>query len=311
MINADCVLAVDVDGDRLAAAVVRADGTVMRRRDAATPTSTRAGVVTGVLRSLVAAVATSVPAERIAGMGIGSAGPLDPAEGTVSPLDIPAWREYPVVDALRDLVPGRPVRLASGGQCAALGEYRYGGGWGSRGLLSVGVGTAIVGGVVVGGHPYPGATGNAGHIGHVVVEPGGTGCRCGGRGCLETVASVPAIVRWARERGWDGPDLAALAAGARDGHPVAAGALERAGRALGVAVVSATALLDLDDVVIAGTGQDELLVTSLRRAVAESTNLEHVRRAEIRASALGGDATLLGAACLAFAPPDPDLIPLR
>lgn len=171
-------------------------------------------------------------------------------------MNIPAWREFPLVDTLREVLPGRPVRLAGDAQCMALGEWWRGlGGDGaarSRAMLGMVVSTGVGGGLVLDGVPYVGPTGNAGHIGHITVDPGGEPCPCGGVGCVETIASGPGMVRWATANGWTGADARALAADARTGHPTAVTAFRRAADALATAVLTASALFDLDHVVIGG-----------------------------------------------------------
>jgi glucokinase len=322
------VLAIDVGGSRLVAAVVEPDGTIRARGWVSTPPGDSAQVVTGALADLIRQVTQDSPAASVTAVGIGAAGPLDPAAGTISPVNIPAWRGFGIVDALRSMVPGRPAVLAGDGHCMALGEYWRGGagtvraeparagggtagtvvaGRAARALLGVAVATGVGGGLVIDGHVHSGPTGNAGHIGHMVVELDGPPCPCGGRGCVEALASGPAMVRWARARGWSPPgdrpaDTRALLAGARAGEPTARAALVRSGRALAAAVVSATALVDLDDVVIGGAVAQagDLLFDPLRDAVADLAGMAFVRRVRIHPSPLGNDAGLLGAAALAL-----------
>ncbi len=140
------------------------------------------------------------------GIGVGSAGPLDPRRGTVSPVNIPAWREFPLVDTLGEVLPGRPVRLAGDAQCMALGEWWRGlaedGAARSRAMLGMVVSTGVGGGFVLDGVPYVGPTGNAGHIGHITVDPGGEPCPCGGVGCVH----VEVQEHRAAMRGQGGPE---------------------------------------------------------------------------------------------------------
>jgi len=304
------VLAVDVGGTKLAAAVVSADGTIPARAEVGTPTSADPSVVAGAVRQLlddVLATATSRGlAECLVGLGIGSAGPLDPVAGTVSPVNIPAWRGFPLVDVLRPVLPGRPAVLAGDGNCMALGEY-WRGKAGPGTLLGMVVSTGVGGGLVLDGRVYLGGTGNAGHVGHVVVDLDGDKCACGSRGCVETMASGPSMVRWAAAHGWstmDGvpADARTLALDARRGHPAAREAFQRAGKALAAGIVSAAALVDLDEVVIGGgvAGAGEVLFEPLRMALAEFAGFDFVRRVRVSRSVLGGDAGLLGAAALAL-----------
>jgi glucokinase len=304
------VLAVDVGGTKLAAAVVAADGTIPARAEVGTPTSPDPTVVAGAVRrlldDLLAGAAARGMAEKLVGLGIGSAGPVDPVAGTVSPVNIPAWRRFPLVDVLRPVLPGRPAVLAGDGSCMALGEY-WRGNAGPGALLGMVVSTGVGGGLVLDGRVYLGGTGNAGHVGHVVVDLNGERCACGGRGCVEAMASGPSMVRWALAHGWstmDGApaDARTLAEDARGGHPVACEAFLRAAKALAAGIVSAAALVDLDEVVIGGgvAGAGDVLFQPLRSALPDLAGFDFVRRVRISRSALGSDAGLLGAAALAL-----------
>ncbi|WFE27228.1 ROK family protein [Solwaraspora sp. WMMD791] len=299
------VLAVDVGGTKLAAAVVEPDGRIAVRGAVPTPAGADAATVTAALHRVVHQVVDGRDPATLAGLGVGSAGPLDPAAGTVSPVNIVAWRDFGILDSLRSVLPGRPAVLAGDGHCMALGEH-WRGGYPGRALLGMVVSTGVGGGLVIDGRIHPGSSGNAGHIGHIVVDMTGPPCPCGGRGCVEAIASGPAMVRWAVEQGWTPGqrpgDARTLAADARAGVPVAAAAFTRGATALAAAVVSATALIDLDDVVIGGgvAAAGDVLFAPLRAAAAELAGLDFVRRVRIHTSSLGNDAGLLGAAALAL-----------
>ncbi|WP_127784330.1 ROK family protein [Rhodococcus sp. X156] len=287
------VLGLDVGGTKLAAALLDEDGTVLSSATVATPERDVWQAVDQVLRR---AAGTQQPT----GIGIGSAGPIDRAAGTVSPLNIPTWRRFPLVAAVEDAWPGRPVRLAGDGGCMAIAEQRFGAGRGVEDLLGVVASTGVGGGVVRSGAVVHGHTGNAGHIGHVVVEPDGEPCACGGVGCLETVASGPAAVRWARARGWAGADGRALAAAAAADDPVAVAALARAGTGLGQALASSAALLEVGLVVLGGgfSLAGEPLWQPLREAVQRYARLGFTRDLRVVPAQLGAAAGVVGAAAL-------------
>ncbi|WP_229797864.1 ROK family protein [Planomonospora parontospora] len=304
------VLAVDIGGTKFAAAAVDADGTVVTRAEV--PLKDRVHPEEALLE-VVGRVTDRVPVTRLQGVGVGSAGPLDPRAGTVSPVNIPAWRGFPLLDALGRLVPGRPVRLAGDGQCMALGEWWRGlpKGEPARSVLGMVVSTGVGGGFVFDGVPHLGPTGNAGHIGHIAVDPDGEPCPCGAAGCVETVASGPSMVRWARANGWTGDDARALAADARAGVSVAELAFRRAADALATAILTASALLDLDRVVIGGgvAAAGPVLLDPLRQAVARNAGLGFLHRLRVEATSLGRDAGLLGAAALVLSPSRPEVPP--
>ncbi|MER7501103.1 ROK family protein [Nonomuraea pusilla] len=191
----NCVLAIDIGGTKLAAALVDEAGSVLRSATRPTPRTE----VMAALTALIAEVTVDGPPPLA--VGIGCAGPLDLAEGTVSPVNMPSWRGFPLRDEVQALT-GLPTVLAGDAQCFALGEHWLGAGQGSRALLGIVVSTGIGGGLVIDGAPILGPTGNAGHVGHMSVDPYGERCECGGRGCVERYASGPNMARWATENGW-------------------------------------------------------------------------------------------------------------
>ncbi|MEO3867378.1 ROK family protein [Nonomuraea sp. B12E4] len=289
----NAVLAVDIGGTKIAAGLVGADGQVSRHSE--TPTPATEPQLGEALRALLTSVAEGVP---ISAVGLASAGPLDMARGTVSPVNIPAWRDFPLVELAGDIVPGVPVTLVGDGIAAAVGEHWHGAGRGTASMLGIVVSTGIGGGLVLNGAPYPGPSGNAGHIGHVVVDPRGPACSCGSAGCVEALASGPSMVRWARERGWTGSDARALAADAGRGHPVALAAFDQGTEALARGIVATATLCDLDRVVIGGgvSAAGQVLFAPLRGHIKRLATLGFVRRTTVEPSVLGRQSGLLGAA---------------
>src|SRR5260370_31483298 len=199
---------------------------------------------------------------ELAGVGCGCGGPMEWPVGVVSPLNIPGWRDFPLRARLAERfgggVPSRiPVRVHNDAVCMAAGEHWRGAGRGRPNLLGVGVSTGVGRGLLLENHLIDGASGNSGHVGHVVVVPeDGPLCVCGARGCLEAVARGPALVDWAQDQGWRPDQLGTtakdLAGDAAQGHTVARAAMRRAGLALGIAIASATNLGDLEVVSIGG-----------------------------------------------------------
>lgn len=299
------MLAVDIGGTKLAAAPVRPGGELGRLVTRPTPS----GDAEEVWAALASVVTEAIGDEEVSGAGIGSAGPLDAVAGTVSPVNIPGWRGFPVRDRLTALLAGRPVVLVNDAVSGAVGEYHYGAGRGVRAMLGMVVSTGVGGGLILDGRVYAGRTGNAGHIGHTIVDLDGDPCPCGSRGCVETITSGPAMVRWALANGWSGspPDGRTLAAAARDGDPVAVAAFARSARALAAGIASAAALCDLDRVVIGGgvARAWDVLEPPLRAALDTYAGLAFVRRAEVVRSELDGQAGLLGVAALVH---DPEMV---
>ncbi|MEU5690687.1 ROK family protein [Actinosynnema sp. NPDC020468] len=295
----DLVLALDIGGTKIAGGLVDRHGEVVRTARAATPVDHAERTWDAV----VAVVDEVLQGESPAGVGIACAGPVDAGVGTASPINVAVWRGFPLRDRVRALLPGVRVELAGDGTCMALGEHWTGAGRGSRFLLGLVVSTGVGGGLVLDGRPFGGRTGNAGHVGHVVVEPDGEPCACGGRGCVETVAGGPNLVRWAREQGWLAPedaDAATLAAAALHGDDLPKAAFERAGRAVGLAIVATAAVCDLDLAVVGGgvAQAGDLLFEPLRRTVAEHAGLSYLDGLRVEPARLGGRAGLVGAAAL-------------
>ncbi|HTI22075.1 MAG TPA: ROK family protein [Kutzneria sp.] len=291
----DHVLALDVGGTKIAAGLVDAQGSVLRRAVRPTPAHD-AELAWQAVADLVAEVLDGTVPSAV---GIGSAGPVDTEAGTVSPININGWQAFPLRDRVQALLPGVLVSLAGDGLCIALGEHWLGAGRGSRFMVGMVVSTGVGGGLVLDGKPFGGRTGNAGHIGHVVAEPDGRPCTCGGRGCVETVAGGPNMVRWAREQGWTGSDAIALAGSARAGDPIAAAAFERCGRAVGLSIAAAAAICDLDLAVIGGgiAKTDDLLFAPVRRTLRIHAGLSFIKDLKV-VKAERDDSGLIGAAAL-------------
>ena len=223
-------LAIDIGGTKIAAGLVDADGTLVHQAKLPTPDGD-AETVWAVVDSLITE-ALAAAGGHVRGVGIASAGPIDLPTGTVSPINIPQWQRFPIVDRVSTAV-GAPVRLGGDGLCMAMGERWRGAGRDAQFLLGMVVSTGVGGGLVLDGAPYDGRTGNAGHVGHVVVDPDGAKCTCGGHGCVETIASGPRMAQWARDNGWDAPadaDAKELADAAYAGDPVALRAFYRGAR---------------------------------------------------------------------------------
>ncbi|MGA7054631.1 MAG: ROK family protein [Mycobacterium sp.] len=296
-------LCLDIGGTKIAAGLADPAGvlvhTSIRRTPAAASAEQVWAAVAATIDEALRAADGSVDA-----VGIASAGPIDLDSGSVSPINIPSWRGFPLRDLVATAVPGVPVQLGGDGVCMALGEHWLGAGRGARFLLGMVVSTGVGGGLVLDGAPYAGRTGNAGHVGHVVVEQDGEPCTCGGHGCVETVASGPSMVRWARANGWSAPPGAGakeLADAAGRGDALALAAFRRGTTALARTIASVAAVCDLDLVVIGGgvAASGPLLFEPLRTALADYARLWFLRDLRVVPAELGAEAGLVGAARLA------------
>ena len=300
------VLALDIGGTKIAAGVVAKDGTVLVSSLAPTPAGGSASELWDTTCGALDAVLADHDGE-IDGVGIGCGGPMQWPQGVISPLNIPGWRDFPLLDRVKErYARGGEVRIHNDAVCFALGESRYGASQADRMSVGMVVSTGVGGGVIVDGHVVDGVSGNAGHIGHVVVDPDGPRCACGGRGCLEAIASGPALTAWAGSQGWrpresgEQPTARAVAISAHDGDPIAIAALHRAGEAIGVALASVAALLDVRIVVVGGgvAQSGDLLLGPARSAYTRYAGLHFIRDVAIVPTDLGPQAGLIGAAAL-------------
>lgn len=294
------VLAVDIGGTKVDAAVVTAEGEVLRESVARRPTgrdNTRTGIAANI-RAAAEAALGAVPDVRVAAIGVGSAGPVDLPARSVSPLNLPDARGLVIDEVLGGLVDG-PLTLALDGTCIALAEHWRGALVGTRNAMAIVVSTGVGGGLVLDGRPITGASGNAGHLGQTFVR---TIEGDAAAATLEAVAAGPGSVAWAREQGWIGETGVDLAASYRGADPIAVAAVRRSAAAVGQAIAAAATLCDLEAVAVAGgfARVADDYVDLVRAAAAAAAVHDYARRCRVVASGLDGDGPLLGAAALAL-----------
>jgi glucokinase len=271
-------LAVDVGGTKLAVGVVDAEGRVVVRESVPTM---RDDPWPG-LRELVSRVQDGAQVDVV---GVGVGGPMAPAGEHVSPLNILGWRDFPLRRELAALT-GLPVYIDNDAKALALAEAWTGAAVGVRDFIAMVVSTGVGGGVFVDGRLLDGREGNAGHIGHVIVEPDGRICGCGARGCLEAQAS-------------------GLAIEAMTGRPPAEAPpelVEQVGRWVGRAVASVCALLDLRLALVAGSvalGFGDAFFAAAQAELAERARISFAGGAVVRPAGLGSEGPLIGAAAVA------------
>ena len=211
---------------------------------------------------------------------------MTPGGAAVSPLNIPAWRGFPLRSRLAAHA-GLPTWVDNDAKALALGEGWVGAAAGERNFIAMVVSTGIGGGIVLDGRLLDGDTGNAGHIGHVIVEPDGRECACGARGCAEAEASGTAIA----------------ATTGRPASEASPAIVERTGTLVGRAVASVVNLLDLQLAVVAGSvalGFGEPFFAAAQRELDSRCRIEFARGARIVPAALGADGPLIGAARVAL-----------
>lgn len=278
----DVALAVDIGGTKLAAGRVGADGAIHDRRQVPTVGH---GDAEGLWSALVELIGGIRRGDEVV-CGVGCGGPMAAGGETVSPLNIPAWRDFPLRRRLADLT-GIAVHIDNDAKALALGEGWVGAARGVTDFVALVVSTGVGGGIVLNGRLLEGAAGNAGHIGHVVVEPEGRPCACGGRGCLEAQASGPSIA----------------AAFGRDPSQAPEDVRLRTGALVGRAVASTANLLDLRLAVVAGSvalGFGEPFFEAAQAELDARARIEFARGARIVPAGLGDTGPLVGAAAVGW-----------
>ncbi|HET6860064.1 MAG TPA: ROK family protein [Streptomyces sp.] len=304
--HTDLVAALDIGGTKIAGALVDGSGRIVLRAQRPTPAREDGETVMRAAEAVIAELTASPLWERAGAVGIGSAGPVDASAGTVSPVNVPGWRGFPLVDRVRAVTGGLPVALVGDGVAMTAAEHWQGAARGYDNALCLVVSTGVGGGLVLDGKLHTGPTGNAGHIGHISVDLDGDLCPCGARGCVERIASGPNIARRALDNGWrPGPDgdatAAAVATAAKAGDPIAVASFERAAQALAAGIAATATLVEIEIAVIGGgvAGAGDVLFAPLRRSLRDYATLSFVRRLTIAPALTGTDAGLVGAAAAA------------
>jgi glucokinase len=283
----DRVLAIDIGGTKLACGLVDDRGDIAARATRPTGEGTDGEALFATLTGLIDEVMTGAePTDTLVACGVGCGGPMTGGGAKVSPLNIEAWRDFPLLERVRAHT-GMATTVDGDAKALALAEGWLGAAAGARDYLAMVVSTGVGGGIVLDGRLLDGADGNAGHIGHVIVEPEGAVCGCGARGCLEAEASGTAIAR----------------ATGRPSAEADLGVRRRTGRLVGRATASVANLLDLPLVVVAGSvalGYGDDFFTAAQTEIDERCRLEYSRDTVIRPGGLGADGPLIGAAAVGW-----------
>jgi predicted NBD/HSP70 family sugar kinase/transposase-like protein len=241
-----------------------------------------------------------VDRERVIGVGMGLPGPIDARTGVASESSIAlAWVGVPAAERLSARV-GLPVMLDNDANLGALAELVWGAGRGERHVLYVKVGTGIGAGVVSDGRLLRGAAGVAGELGHVTVDPNGPMCRCGNRGCLETLVGTDSLLATLAPNHPDGLTIERVVQLAVDDDRGVRRALADAGAVLGIALANAVNLLNPAAVIIGGevSGAGEALIQPIRTGIERSAIRLAAAGLRVVAGELGARAEALGAVAL-------------
>jgi glucokinase len=304
-------IGIDIGGTSIVGALIaREDARILARH--VIPTHSQAGIEDGLMRlqGLVTSLLAETQHPRISGIGIGSSGPIDAANGLIcNPFTLPGWDGIPVVPHLSQVF-GVPACLLGDCQVAALGEHWNGAGRGAQKMVYVTVGTGIGGGVVVDGRLYRGV-GDANEVGHQVIDLNGPPCYCGARGCWEMLAAGPAIARMAAEEAPQDSLLLSLAGGDRthmtarlltqaaaQGDPFALRLVERVGFYLGVGAANLMNILAPDALILGGGVMQgwDAFAPSMLKTIHERGKMVLLDQMRIAPASLGLNAGVTGAA---------------
>ena len=243
------------------------------------------------------------PHNQILGIGVGTPGIVD-GDGTIRWAVNLSWTDLPLGKRLADHY-NLPTVVANDSRAAAFATFLFEGEDRPANLIAIKVGHGIGAGLVLDGQLFDGDGFGAGEIGHIVIEPDGAPCHCGRFGCLETVASVPAILRRAffrarEEHARIPQSIEAIAQAATEGDELALGVVRSAGRALGAAIASLTGALDVRRIVILGSATvlGEVWLEAMRDEARRRTLATLARETEIVNGGLADDAVLLGTCAL-------------
>jgi glucokinase len=297
------ILAVDIGGTKIAAAVVDRNGTVLARTEM--PTEPERGYPAAISRLKDALHSLRNQCGRtIGGIGIGSTGPIDPWTGVYGEVGtLPGWAGSPLAADLEHSF-GVSVAVENDADAAALAEASWGAGRGAASLIYVTISTGIGAGIMLDGRLYRGAGGAHPEIGHQVIDAGGPPCYCQANGCWETLASGPAMERWMRSNAapgryrddeFTGPRICELA---REGDSLALEAVRRESHYLGLGLANLVTVFCPDTIVLGGgmMRSADLFLPGAREVIRRICTQVPADNTAIVLAKLGGDTGLLGAA---------------
>ena len=200
------VVGVDVGGTKVAAGLVDSTGTIHARSRKPMVANDADRGLAAVAEAIRELTSSGTSHYKIPAIGICAPGPLNPITGVIiNPPNLPAWHNYPLATELARIYDA-PVTIDNDANAAALAEAKWGAGRGHRNVFYATIGTGIGTGIIFDGKIYHGRTGSAAEGGHMGIDPNGPLCPCGKRGCIELLASGPAIARRARHKLADSPD---------------------------------------------------------------------------------------------------------
>lgn len=309
--NGNLVIGLDLGGTSIKGALLDGEGNIISKTEVSTLAREGPEAVIHRMAGLVSEFEgeAECKGEKVIGLGIGIPGMPDQETGEVIFAPNLGWRNVPLVKLLRKTVTV-PVILENDANAATLGEQWRGAGRGSNNMIMITIGTGIGGGFIFNGNLYTGTNGNAGEIGHTVIDPEGPLCTCGRRGCLETLTSATAIQKMAKEAVARGEitslaeikeiDTRDVISAARKKDPIAVKIVSLAANYLGIGIANMINLFNPDTIVIGGgvSRAGDILLNPLRDSTRKWSLEDSYRVVKFTLAELGNDAGCIGAARL-------------
>jgi predicted NBD/HSP70 family sugar kinase len=305
--SAGAAVGVDFGHSHLRVAVSDLSGAILAEREQPLDTDHEAREGLDAAADLVedALADAGVERERVIGAGMGLPGPIQQGDGIVgSSAILPGWIGVAAAAEMRARL-DLPVMVDNDANLGALAEAAFGAGRDAGDLIYLKVSSGIGAGLILNGRLYRGSSGLAGELGHVLVDPDGLVCRCGNRGCLETLAATGALIELLR-RSHGQLTVAHMLAAARDGDLGCRRVIADAGRAIGRAVATLLNVLNPELLVLGGdlAAAGDLLLDRVRESVGRAALPEAARTAAVVAGVLGERAQVLGALALVVSEAD-------
>lgn len=307
------VVGVDLGGTKISAALSNLNGEIISQTTV--PTNANEGEIP-VLNRIIDSVdkvikGGCVEYKDIAGIGIGSPGPLDAEKGIIIYTPNLPFKNFNLVDPLKNKF-GVPVFLDNDANVAAIGEYMFGAGRGAKDVVFFTVSTGVGGGAVLNGKVYRGHTSNALEIGHMTVAPDGPRCNCGNIGCVEATSSGTAIAKRGQEalnskvetslRKYDKVTSYEVFVEAAAGDPVCKDIIDTALNYLGIAIANAVSIFDPEVIIVGGgvSKAGDIVFDTIRKVVNKRCFKSMAESVKIVPAGLGTDAGVIGAVALAL-----------
>jgi glucokinase len=318
-IESRSIVAIDLGGTKIAAALVTPSGKILHRDRVPTMASEGPKRVIERLCALIASVLkdTSLTSSNLGAISVAAAGVIDMANGLVSASpNLPGWNSVPLCRITGERF-GVPSYLINDAKAAAVGEHEFGAGMGTNNLIVLTLGTGIGGGIIAGGRLYLGQSGAAGEVGHMTIDVSGPKCPCGNTGCWELYASGTAMEREASNRLSVGTASSLNAVLRSSGNVVTARQIEAAARQgdrlaleimawssknIGVGLANLVNIFNPEMIVTGGglSNIGDLLIKPAIDTMRARSFALPANTVRVVASTMGEDAGMLGAAAFAF-----------